>query len=66
MTTVSNGEVEWEEAKATTNLSKHGVSFEEAATVFADPSAIVLDDGSRSVLSARRASRTERLLHAEG
>lgn len=28
---------EWEEAKAAGNLVKHGVSFDEAATVFEDP-----------------------------
>jgi hypothetical protein len=28
---------EWDSAKATTNLSKHGVSFDEAKTVFDDP-----------------------------
>ena len=28
---------EWSENKATSNLSKHGVSFEEAKTVFDDP-----------------------------
>ncbi|WP_041193453.1 BrnT family toxin [Candidatus Symbiobacter mobilis] len=28
---------EWDEHKATANLSKHGVSFEEAKTVFDDP-----------------------------
>ncbi len=28
---------EWDENKAATNLSKHGVSFEEAKTVFDDP-----------------------------
>jgi uncharacterized DUF497 family protein len=28
------------------NIAKHGVSFPEAATVFADPSAVFLDDGS--------------------
>lgn len=27
----------WDPAKATTNLRKHGVSFEEAATCFDDP-----------------------------
>ncbi|PSO99314.1 MAG: hypothetical protein BRC47_16140 [Cyanobacteria bacterium QS_7_48_42] len=27
---------EWDENKAAINLSKHGVSFEEAKTVFAD------------------------------
>jgi len=28
---------EWDEAKAHSNLAKHGVSFEEAASVFGDP-----------------------------
>lgn len=28
---------EWDEQKAAANLRKHGVSFEEAATVFRDP-----------------------------
>lgn len=28
---------EWDEIKASANLSKHGVSFEEAQTVFDDP-----------------------------
>ncbi|MGI9105268.1 MAG: BrnT family toxin [Pyrinomonadaceae bacterium] len=30
-------EFEWDESKAATNLSKHGVSFNEAQTVFFDP-----------------------------
>jgi uncharacterized DUF497 family protein len=30
-------EFEWDEEKAATNLVKHGVSFEEAQTVFGDP-----------------------------
>ena len=30
-------EFEWDEEKASANLEKHGVSFEEAKTVFADP-----------------------------
>ena len=28
---------EWDPDKAASNLAKHGVSFDEAATVFADP-----------------------------
>lgn len=28
---------EWDDEKATENLTKHGVSFSEASTVFADP-----------------------------
>ncbi|MGK7887405.1 MAG: BrnT family toxin [Crocosphaera sp.] len=30
-------EFEWDENKAKQNLSKHGVSFEEAKTIFDDP-----------------------------
>jgi hypothetical protein len=30
-------EFEWDQKKAKLNLSKHGVSFEEAKTVFNDP-----------------------------
>jgi uncharacterized DUF497 family protein len=29
-------EFEWDEAKTTSNQKKHGVDFEEAATVFAE------------------------------
>ena len=36
-TTTVYGDFEWDFAKATTNLRKHGVSFEEATTIFADP-----------------------------
>jgi uncharacterized protein len=35
---------EWDPAKAVTNLRKHGVSFETAARVFADPHALVEQD----------------------
>ena len=34
----------WDPAKARRNLAKHGVSFEEASHVFADPSALMLQD----------------------
>ena len=34
----------WEARKALANLKKHGVSFEEAATVFADPNGLDYDD----------------------
>jgi uncharacterized protein len=30
-------EFEWDEAKAAANLAKHGVTFEEAKTIFDDP-----------------------------
>jgi uncharacterized protein len=35
---------EWDEDKATTNLLKHKVSFEEAATVFEDYFALTFPD----------------------
>ena len=35
---------EWDPAKARENHRKHGVSFDEAKTVFADDHAILLDD----------------------
>ena len=37
-------EFEWDEDKAASNKKKHGVNFEEAATVFADPLAVIFDD----------------------
>lgn len=46
MATVIDGDFEWDEDKAAANLVKHQVSFAEAATVFADPAAVFLDDGS--------------------
>ena len=39
---------EWNPAKARENLRKHGVSFDEARTVFADEHAILLDDPEHS------------------
>ena len=35
---------EWDPRKAGQNLKKHGVSFEEASTVFADPLALTIPD----------------------
>lgn len=46
MPTVVEGDFEWESTRAESNLAKHGVSFPEAATVFADHMAVYLDDGS--------------------
>jgi len=39
---------EWSLAKATANLKKHGVSFEDAATVFQDPVAMTFVDPDHS------------------
>jgi uncharacterized protein len=35
---------EWDEGKASENLTKHGVSFAEASTVFADPLSRTIPD----------------------
>jgi uncharacterized protein len=40
---------EWDPRKATLNLRKHGVSFEEAATAFADPLSLTIKDPDHSV-----------------
>ena len=41
-------EFEWDAAKAERNARKHGVAFEEAVTVFADPLARIFDDPDHS------------------
>ena len=88
-------EFEWDEKKAALNKGKHGVTFEEAATVFGDFLAAIFDDETHSadeqrkviighsssdrillvsfterddrirIISARRASKQERLSHEE-
>ncbi|HZE63456.1 MAG TPA: BrnT family toxin [Pyrinomonadaceae bacterium] len=44
---------EWDARKASANLRKHEVSFDEAATVFDDPLARIFDDPNHS-LNERR------------
>jgi uncharacterized protein len=41
-------EFEWDPRKAATNLRKHGIAFEEAISVFADPLARIFDDPDHS------------------
>ncbi len=48
-------EFEWNPAKAEANQKKHGVSFEEASTAFADPLSVTIPDPDHS-------GREERLL----
>ena len=38
----------WDPAKAARNIRKHGVSFDEAVTVFKDPLAFIFDDDTHS------------------
>jgi len=40
---------EWDAAKAKTNLRKHGISFEEARTVFYDEQAVQYFDPDHSI-----------------
>jgi len=66
VSTIYDGDVEWDEKKARTNLEKHGVSFEEAATVLADPSAVYFDDGGgtgRIAVVGVSAFKEERILY---
>jgi uncharacterized protein len=43
----------WDKAKATRNLAKHGVSFDEAMSVFFDPLAVSGADPDHSLGEAR-------------
>lgn len=46
-------EFEWDPAKAEENWKKHGVAFEEALAVFADPLARIFDDPDHSTDETR-------------
>lgn len=45
---------EWDPRKGAANLAKHGVSFEEAASVFNDPLAYTFADPDHSVGEVRQ------------
>ena len=45
--------IEWDPAKAANNLRKHGVSFEEASSVFYDPLAVTGADPDHSETEER-------------
>ena len=45
---MGNIEFAWDRRKAQSNLVKHGVSFEEAQTVFLDENARLIDDPDHS------------------
>ena len=44
---------EWDESKAKSNLAKHGVSFEEASTVFGDLLSLTIPDPAHSQVEDR-------------
>jgi uncharacterized DUF497 family protein len=58
---------EWDRRKAIANLAKHGVSFEEATTVFGDPLTTTIPDPlhSKDEASARPATPRERRSYAQ-
>ena len=57
---------EWDPRKAAANLRKHGVSFSEAQSVFADDHGLIIDDPAHSAEDDRfillGVSATSRLL----
>jgi uncharacterized DUF497 family protein len=62
----------WDPRKASANLRKHGVSFDEATTAFADPLSIIIpdpdhsDDETRFILVGQSLSqRILVVIHAE-
>jgi uncharacterized DUF497 family protein len=44
---------EWDANKAASNLRKHGVSFQEGASVFGDPMALTFEDPDHSIAESR-------------
>lgn len=44
---------EWDESKNAVNRTKHGVSFEEAQSVFYDENALLIDDPEHSETESR-------------
>jgi uncharacterized DUF497 family protein len=44
---------EWDPEKATSNIAKHGLSFEEATSVFGDPLATTVGDPDHSEAEVR-------------
>lgn len=44
---------EWDSQKARRNVRKHGVTFDEASTVFGDPVAILMPDPDHSEAEQR-------------
>jgi uncharacterized DUF497 family protein len=63
------GSFEWDDEKAEANMEKHGVSFAEATTVFEDPNAVLLDDGSGTkkflLIGFSAAARILTVVHVE-
>ena len=50
---MARSDFEWDPEKAKENRRKHGIGFEEAATVFPDPGALTLYDEEHSAAEDR-------------
>ena len=48
MATRVYGDFEWDPTKAATNVRKHGVSFEEASSIFSDPNYLLQGDAKHA------------------
>ena len=46
--------IEWDAAKARTNIKKHGISFDEAETAFSDDYALLISDPDHSSIDEER------------
>ena len=46
--------IEWDAAKARSNIRKHGIGFDEAETVFSDDNALLLPDPDHSTVDEER------------
>ena len=62
-------EFEWDPAKAAANLTKHGVTFSEASTIFGDPFEVTVPDpvhseGEARLLSLGRSAESRLLVVA--
>ena len=53
---MEKSEFEWDDEKAESNLKKHRVSFEEAATIFNDPKVATISDPDHSETEERYVS----------
>ena len=63
---------EWDRRKAARNLAKHGVSFDEASTVFADGLSLTIpdpdhyeDEGRWAIIGESNRGRLLVVVHAE-
>jgi uncharacterized DUF497 family protein len=44
---------EWDSRKARSNLTKHGIGFDEASTIFGDPLSLTIPDSEHSRAESR-------------